>query len=142
MKAPPRGAFMLSAVRHFYSGQPMHFYSGVDRGHGWKRIDIIVPDARKYIEGYLDPDWATLNAVGCGEDVPHEVFETKIEALNHMFMQAEHYGGLDFEYMSRLLRRAGFSNIEQAAFGIGKFPEGCIDSPQHASYSLYVEARR
>ena len=29
-EGPPRGAFMPSAVRHFYSGQPMHFYSGVD----------------------------------------------------------------------------------------------------------------
>ena len=105
-------------------------------------LRIIVPDARKYIEAYLDPGWASLNAMGCGEDVPQEVFETKIEALNHVFMQAEHYGGVDFEYLSRLLRGAGFSNIEQQAFGIGKFPDGCIDNPEHASYSLYVEARR
>jgi hypothetical protein len=28
----PRGAFLPSAVTHFYSGQPMHFYSGVDSG--------------------------------------------------------------------------------------------------------------
>jgi hypothetical protein len=29
-EGPPRGAFLPSAVTHFYSGQPMHFYSGVD----------------------------------------------------------------------------------------------------------------
>jgi len=33
-EGPPRGAFMPSAVRHFYSGQPMHFYSGVDARAG------------------------------------------------------------------------------------------------------------
>jgi putative transposase len=27
---PPTGAFLPSAVMHFYSAQPMHFYSGVD----------------------------------------------------------------------------------------------------------------
>ena len=30
-EGPPRGAFLPSAVTHFYSGQPMHFCSGVDR---------------------------------------------------------------------------------------------------------------
>jgi predicted SAM-dependent methyltransferase len=106
-------------------------------------LRIVVPDMRKYIEAYLAPGWDVLNGVGCGSDRPQDTFATKIEALNHVFVQdGEHYGGFDAEYLRRTLEQAGFEDIEEVAWRSGRFPGGAIDREQHASYSLYMEARR
>jgi predicted SAM-dependent methyltransferase len=107
-------------------------------------LRIIVPDLRKYIDGYLAPGWDLLNQVGCGEVVPPQrMFGTKIEVLNHVFVQAgEHYGGFDAEYLRVTLAEAGFEDIEQVGWRTGRFPGGPIDREQHASYSLFMEARR
>ena len=106
-------------------------------------LRIVVPDMRKYIEAYLAPGWDVLNQVGCGGDRPQDAFATKIEALNHVFVQdGEHYGGFDAEYLRNTLAQAGFDDIEQVGWRTGRFPGGAIDREQHASYSLYMEARR
>ena len=106
-------------------------------------LRIVVPDMRKYIEAYLAPGWDVLNQVGCGGDRPQDAFATKIEALNHVFVQdGEHYGGFDAEYLRHTLAKAGFDDIEQVGWRTGRFPGGAIDREQHASYSLYMEARR
>jgi predicted SAM-dependent methyltransferase len=106
-------------------------------------LRIVVPDMRKYIEAYLAPGWDVLNQVGCGGDRPQDAFATKIEALNHVFVQdGEHYGGFDAEYLRRTLQNAGFTDVEQVPWRGGRFPDGAIDREQHASYSLYMEARR
>ena len=106
-------------------------------------LRIVVPDMRKYIEAYLAPGWDVLNQVGCGGERPQDTFATKIEALNHVFVQdGEHYGGFDAEYLRNTLAKAGFDDIEQVDWRTGRFPGGAIDREQHASYSLYMEARR
>ena len=106
-------------------------------------LRIVVPDMRKYIEAYVAPGWDLLNQVGCGGDRPQDSFATKIEALNHVFVQdGEHYGGFDVEYLRNTLAKAGFDDIEQVGWRTGRFPGGAIDREQHASYSLYMEARR
>jgi len=106
-------------------------------------LRIVVPDMRKYIEAYLAPGWDVLNRVGCGDDRPQDVFATKMEALNHVFVQdGEHYGGFDAEFLRNTLAKAGFDDIEQVGWRTGRFPGGAIDREQHASYSLYMEARR
>ena len=106
-------------------------------------LRIIVPDMRKYIEAYLDEGWSTLNAIGCGGELPQASFGTKIEALNHVFLQdGEHYGGFDEEYLRGVLGLAGFRDVERVKWGKGCFPGGPIDREQHRSYSLYMEARR
>jgi predicted SAM-dependent methyltransferase len=106
-------------------------------------LRIIVPDMRKYIEAYLASGWDLLNAIGCGGERPQSMFGTKIEALNHVFVQdGEHYGGFDEEYLRRVLEAAGFRGVEQVAWKQGSFPGGCIDRDQHGPYSLYMEARR
>ena len=69
--------------------------------------------------------------------------KTKIEALNHVFVQdGEHYGGFDADYLRNTLAKAGFDDIEQVDWRTGRFPGGAIDREQHAGYSLYMEARR
>ena len=106
-------------------------------------LRIVVPDMRKYIEAYIAPGWEVLNTVGCGGERPQDTFGTKIEALNHVFVQdGEHYGGFDSEYLRRTLQKAGFDDIEEVGWRAGRFPGGAIDREQHASYSLYMEACR
>jgi predicted SAM-dependent methyltransferase len=106
-------------------------------------LRIVVPDMKKYIEAYLAPGWDALNKVGCGGERPQGTFATKIEALNHVFVQdGEHYGGFDAEYLRRTLEKAGFVDVEEVGWRSGRFPDGAIDREQHASYSLYMEARR
>lgn len=106
-------------------------------------LRIVVPDMRKYIDAYLSDGWGLLDEIGCGGERPQDVFATKIEALNHVFVQdGEHYGGFDAEYLGRTLEQSGFDDIERVAWGEGRFPGGAIDREQHRSYSLYMEARR
>lgn len=106
-------------------------------------LRIIVPDMRKYIEAYVAPGWDVLNTIGCGGERPQASFRTKIEALNHVFVQeGEHYGGFDEEYLHLVLTEAGFRDVETVAWRQGQFPGGCIDREQHRTYSIYIEARR
>ncbi len=106
-------------------------------------VRIVVPDMRKYAEAYLSPGWGLLNRIGCGGEVPEKTFATKMEALNHVFVQdGEHYGGFDAEYLRRTFEQAGFTDIEQVEWREGRFPGGAIDRDQHRLYSLYMEARR
>jgi predicted SAM-dependent methyltransferase len=104
-------------------------------------LRIIVPDAAKYVAAYLAPGWEMLNAVGCGGELPQATFATKMEALNHVFIQdGEHYGGFDAEYLRGTLKGAGFRDVEQVTWQQGRFPGGAIDRDQHRPYSLFMEA--
>jgi predicted SAM-dependent methyltransferase len=106
-------------------------------------LRIIVPDMGKYIEAYIAPGWDVLNTIGCGGDVPQDAFSTKMEALNHVFVQdGEHYGGFDAEYLRNTLSKAGFTDIEEVQWREGRFPGGAIDREQHRPYSLFMEAVR
>jgi predicted SAM-dependent methyltransferase len=106
-------------------------------------LRIVVPDMKKYIEAYMAPGWDMMNRVGSGDDRPDEVFACKIEALNHVVVQdGEHYGGFDAEYLRLTLQKAGFDDVEEVRWGVGRFPGGVIDRGPHETYSLYMEARR
>jgi hypothetical protein len=97
---------------------------------------------RKYIAAYLAPGWEELNTIGCGGERPQSAFGTKIEALNHVFVQdGEHYGGFDAEYLCRTLKKAGFREVQEVEWRAGSFPGGAIDREQHKPYSLFMEAR-
>lgn len=106
-------------------------------------LRIIVPDAQMYVRAYIAPGWEALNAISCGGDIPEKTFRTKMEALNHVFLQdAEHYGGYDVETLGLVLREAKFCDVAQKSWRAGDFPGGCIDRELHRPYSLYFEARR
>lgn len=105
-------------------------------------LRIIVPDAGKFTEAYLAPGWEAINAMG-GFYVPEEACRTKMEVLNHTFLQeGDHFAGYDAAYLRIVLEDAGFRDVLQVAWKEGRFPGGCIDIDQHRVYSLYMEARR
>jgi predicted SAM-dependent methyltransferase len=106
-------------------------------------LRIIVPDGELYVRAYSAPGWEALNLVKCGGDVPEQVFRTKMEALNHVFLQdAEHYGAFDAETLGLVLNEAGFRDVTRRSWREGDFPGGPIDLELHRPYSLYYEARR
>jgi predicted SAM-dependent methyltransferase len=106
-------------------------------------LRIIVPDAELYIRAYISPGWDLLNSISCGGELPERAFSTKLEALNHVFLQGgEHYGAYDAETLSLVLTRAGFCDVARKSWREGDFPGGAIDREQHKPYSLYFEARR
>jgi predicted SAM-dependent methyltransferase len=105
-------------------------------------LRIIVPDAERYIEAYRAPGWALFDDMGCGGEPPQTSFKTKMQALNHVFLQTwEHYGGWDAETLTLVLQNAGFVDVRQRQWREGDFPGGCIDREQHRPYSLYIEAK-
>ena len=104
-------------------------------------LRIIVPDAELYIKAYLSPGWDMFNAIGCGGDQPETAFNSKMQALNHVFIQGwEHYGGYDTQSLTLMLQQAGFTKINRCGWRSGDFPVTPIDREQHRPYSLYLEA--
>lgn len=105
-------------------------------------LRVITPDADLYIRAHLEPGWEHLNRIGCGEDKPEAVFRTKMEALNHVFLQEwAHFGGYDAETLEHILKEVGFTQVNRSSWRTGEFPGGCIDREQHRPYSLYFEAK-
>jgi predicted SAM-dependent methyltransferase len=104
-------------------------------------LRIVVPDAELFVAAYLSPGWDEFREIAAVGDDPEANFATKMDALNHVFIQdSEHYGGYDGESLSAVLRDHGFREIVRRSFQTGNFPDGCIDRQQHKPYSLYVEA--
>jgi len=104
-------------------------------------LRIIVPDAALFVHAYLSPGWSMFRQIAAAGDDPAANFPTKMDALNHVFIQDfEHYGGYDDESLSLVLGQHGLREVQKCSFRYGRFPDGCIDREQHKSYSLYVEA--
>jgi hypothetical protein len=57
-------------------------------------------------------------------------------------MGGHHRYAWDFETLALHLRQIGFINIEQKAPGDASRPELCLDDPEHAMETLYVEAAK
>lgn len=109
-------------------------------------IRIIVPDAEKYVRAYCAEGWKELTLVRPLNPDHSDVhfgsrFNTKMEVLNAVFRQYfEHKFAYDFPTLEFLLRRYGFSEVQNQSFGRSMLSELAIDSPDRASESLYVEA--
>lgn len=105
-------------------------------------VRIIVPDLERFIRAYLDDGPAPWAALGFPQGLP-EGMETPAALLNHMYHQGgEHQFGWDFAAMQCALRKAGFSSVTRQSFGRSLDPALAIDQPNHAPYSLYVEATK
>jgi predicted SAM-dependent methyltransferase len=102
---------------------------------------IIVPDAERFMRAYLSGGNAPWGDLGFTAGRLPADMHTNIELVNHVFHQGgEHYFGWDYAAMELALRRAGFSRILRQRYGESVDPELAIDQPNHAPYSLYVEA--
>jgi predicted SAM-dependent methyltransferase len=134
-----------------------HFFEHLD--HGVERAEflteclrcledggilrIVVPDGELFVHAYLSEGWSGFCQIAAEGDCPENDFATKMEALNHVFVQGyEHYGAYDTETLTRVLHAAGFRKVTRQSFGTGSFPDGCIDRPRHRRYSLYIEAEK
>jgi len=70
-------------------------------------------------------------------------YRTRMELINQVFRQGtDHKFAYDWETLQMLLKEHGFSDVTLQTFGCGKSAELCIDRPERASESLYVEAVR
>jgi predicted SAM-dependent methyltransferase len=103
-------------------------------------LRIIVPDAGRYLHAYCTQDLSGFRALGFSEPFPEDL-PTRMDIVNHVFHQwHEHRWAYDFDTLADRLRRAGFSHIEQSAFQQCRDPRLAQDAPNHAPYSLYVDA--
>lgn len=103
-------------------------------------LRIVVPDAGRFLEAYSRPDLSGFHALGVPDPFPADL-PTRMDVINHMFHQRhEHRAGYDLETLSHRLRAAGFRQIAAAAFGQSLDARLAQDRPEHAPYSLYVDA--
>jgi predicted SAM-dependent methyltransferase len=104
------------------------------------RIRLGVPDAELYLRAYVERRgdfFKGLERLG-GAAVP---LSTPIDVINQMFrMGGAHLFAWDFETLERALSDAGFSEIKRHAPGEASSAELCLDDPEHAFETLYVEA--
>jgi predicted SAM-dependent methyltransferase len=109
-------------------------------------LRLIVPDAERYLRAYCEGGWQELDRLR-QLDAQHAdpvfqcVYNTRMELINMVFRQGhQHKFAYDYETMAFLLRRYGFTRVEQQRFGVSLRPELSIDRADRASESLYVEA--
>ncbi len=104
-------------------------------------VRIIVPDAARYMAAYVGKSAEDFKALGWDlANLPSDI-HTPIHIVNHVFHQGgEHYFGWDFETMEWALRRAGFREVVRQSYRVSLDEKLAIDQPNHAPYSLYVEA--
>lgn len=108
-------------------------------------LRIIVPDAGRYLHAYAAggfTEFVPLRPLVDGADkwFKHK-YHTPMELVNAVFRQGpEHHFAYDAETMEFVLRHAGFANVTQRSFGVSADPVMCLDIPERATESLYMEA--
>jgi len=106
------------------------------------RLRLGVPDAERYLRAYASGDerfFHALRHIGS----PSLPLDTPIKVINQMFrMGGAHCFAWDFETLSRHLTEAGFVDVERFDSGRSSLAALCLDDPEHAPETLYVEARR
>jgi len=111
-------------------------------------IRIVVPDAEEYLRAYCADGWTDMIRVRpLNQDLSDvyfgSKFNTKMEVVNSVFRQYfEHKFAYDFDTLNFLLNRYGFCKVLKMSFGQSIKPELCIDNPDRAAGSLYVEAAK
>lgn len=102
---------------------------------------VIVPDVERFARAYLANTPEHWQQLGFAEGRLPADMGTPMEMLNHVFHQGgEHCFGWDFTTMEAVLNRAGFTKVMRQSYRQSVDSELAIDQPNHAPYSLYVEA--
>lgn len=105
-------------------------------------LRIIVPDTERFLVAYTRGDLSSFEKLGWGQPFPVDL-PTKMDVVNHIFHQwHEHRWAYDLENLSDRLVTAGFSDISRMTYGNSLDSRLAQDRPQHAPYSLYVDARK
>ena len=105
-------------------------------------VRIIVPDAVWVMRAYFEQsDMLVSRRVGTEHE---EVGRTPMEVVNDYFRQRyEHHFLYDFSSMEKMLRGAGFSEVNNSGFRTSEMcQELVLDDPKYEPESLYVEARK
>jgi len=106
------------------------------------RIRIGVPDAELYLRAYTEGRTEFFTGLshlgGAVNELTHP-----IDVINQMFrMGGAHQFAWDSVALASALERAGFSDIERRQWGDASSEELCLDDPEHAFETLYLEAAR
>jgi predicted SAM-dependent methyltransferase len=104
------------------------------------RLRIGVPDAEIYLRAYVSEDRAFFGAAERlgGATRP---LRTPMEVINQMFrMGGAHKFAWDLQTLTQSLGEAGFKHVDKYAPGRASTPLLCLDDPEHAFETLYVEA--
>lgn len=103
-------------------------------------LRIVVPDADRFMRTHLSGIPEGWKSLGFEGGIPADM-ESSIEMVNHVFHQkGEHLFAWDFNAMELALRKAGFTKVIRQEYGKCVDPKLAIDQPNHAPYSLYVDA--
>jgi len=120
-----------------------HCYRSLQKGGV---LRIIVPDAERYLIGYVQEGWDYLKKMRPLDDdlndtlIGHQ-YETKMQLINEVFRQSgEHKFAWDFETMKVSLIKAGFTDIYKMSYNQSNDLRLVIDQAVRQSESLYVEA--
>lgn len=114
-------------------------------------IRIIVPDVSIFIRNYVEGNkawfetWETLNFTDTGD--PRRVNRKLISPMGAISFVTQEYGHVsawDFETMSAILVKNGFSDISRSNYRESVDPILAIDldAPDRRYVSLYIEARK
>jgi predicted SAM-dependent methyltransferase len=114
----------------------------------WRRVlrpggllRIVVPDGARFLAAYASGDKKAWRDLGWNIDALPDDIYTPMHVINHIFHQGgEHLFAYDFGTLAWALRKAGFVAIERMSFRRSRDSALAIDQPNHAPYSLYVEA--
>ncbi len=130
------GIFTEHCLEHIeYSSMPFvlsEFHRALKPGG---TLRIVVPDGELYLTAF--------NQIkkGAATKLPYQgAGETPMERINGVFRNHGHQFIYDFETFERLLRRAGFDNVERKDFRNGKDKILLKDLEWRKIESLYLEA--
>lgn len=106
-------------------------------------LRIIVPDAGRFLHAYVAQSREEFLTLGWDLDQLPGDIHSPMHVINHIFHQeGEHLFGWDYQTMEWALKQAGFSTVARCSYRESSDTELTLDRPEHAPYSLYVEATR
>lgn len=103
-------------------------------------IRLGIPDLEIFIRAYLSGDSEFFrHASGIGS--PSRPLDTPARVINQMArMGGHHRFAWDFETMKSAFESAGFTQVNKGRAGFSRHDGLCLDDPEHAFETLYVEA--